>query len=29
MLQNGIKKSSADVLLGAYLLMIDAAAMGG
>jgi len=27
-LQNGIKKSSADVLLGAYLLMMDVAAMG-
>ena len=27
-LQNGIKKSSADVLLGAYLLMMDVAVMG-
>lgn len=27
-LKNGIKKSSADVLLGAYLLMMDVAAMG-
>ena len=25
---NGIKKSSADVLLGAYLLMMDVASMG-
>ena len=27
-LQNGIKKSSADVLLGVYLLMMDVASMG-